>query len=1123
MMTAFVAAWTDSQNDGFNESAMDLYSWFMEALLAKKRASTHVYIALSELVQAVLELCHSYGSEQTLPSPRTTLFMILQEGDVQVKFSIADFLPTLFERFLLKDHDAIFDDVLANLPRDPDWIEGIALRLLVLSRLASKWHTLLRRSIYHMFETPAQVPNSLGYAHMCMVSTSKSLGLRDGRELFRLFASQILYTWTETQSVMSMPYRIFGYGTLQEMLTDVKDEVVGQMMMRGKELETQELASYLEIPHVELLETSFHKAEAYSIARDISTPPEQGSQPKGVEVRLRKLLGQESFMSRIEENFPQIIATFFRTLDRHDQIERAISKRPSFRHALDIQTQISLKCASQNSLPANQQPSFRARYLLDELEFLCKRAGFELESIWSPALATYVCRSLLETIHPALGSLHTCSVIRKMRVLLCLAGPIMLENYQFEMILNALRPFIVDVHCSEDALGIFWYLLEAGKAYLLANPGFTAGICLSTLVTLRKLFLSSPESTTQQSQFQAVLSIAQTFREWLCQFMDNCQGSDWSSETKQSFAGLLDLARKLPSLMNSSNAQDENDLVFAILKDRDSTQSLLIKPTADLVLSLLCPEFKENRTVNKSSFESNLDSESLVFSLWETLHRFEDGPEYQLWAGRIIGRSFAATGRINERLIREQENSLFQRPELSDHSDLAHRSKITILRLLCSKLQVQGHAETGLIERTLQVIISHITDADDFQAYVDIIPESLMPALLWNPYSCPKLSLPAAKVEIFDLGLPEAAQHSPLTDWARNASLSLSSAAPHDPVIGPLRAVLDTIPGLAVQALPYIIHEVLLSEDKRESRLRQAISGLFKDILGKVTEDTMPHTRLVICCILYLRNQPIPGESTIVDRDKWLEIDYGQASAAAHQCGLQKTSLVFLEIEASRVISGSRRASVAKYEPPVELLHDIFKNIDDPDLFYGIQHSSSLPTVMERLEYESSGLKNLLFQSAQYDSEVQMSDNANPFGVLRALNATNLQGIANTMLSASGSANNMPASFGSMLQAATSLQQWDIPVSSLDVSPSATVFRALQSLNTSASLSEVILSLDNCLLTTLKTLSESGQSTIELRNTMRALGIMTEISDVLQASSTQEMKDEWERIMDRSSWLKTER
>ncbi|KAF3385601.1 Serine/threonine-protein kinase tel1 [Penicillium rolfsii] len=1122
MMTALATSWTNPESVHLSESAMDLYSWFMEALVSKKRASTKVYIALSMLVQAVLELCPSYGNQQSLPSPRTTLFMILQDGDVQVKFSVADFLPKLFERFLLKDHDAIFDDVLESLPRDPDWIEGIALRLLVLSRLASKWHTLLRRSIYHMFETPAQVPDSLGYAQSCVKSTSAALGLRDGRELFRLFASQILYTWTETQSFMSLPYSIFGYGTLREMLIDVKDEVVGQMMMRAKESETLELASFLDIPHIELLKTSFHKAEAYSIARDISTPPEQGSQPKGVEIRLRKLLGPESFMTQIEENFSQIIATFFRTLDRHDQIERAYSKRPGFQHALDVQARISQKGASQNSLPPNQQPSFRARYLLDELEFLCKRAGFELETIWSPALAIYVCRSLLESIHPAMGSLHTCSVIRKIRVLVCLAGPIMLENYPFEMILNAFRPFIADVHCSEDALGVLWYLLEAGKDYLLTNPGFTAGICLSTLVTLRRLFLSSPESTTQQTQFQAVLSTAQNFREWLCGFVDECLSLEWSNETRQSFAELLNLARKLPSLTNISNVQVENDLVYAILKDRDSTQSLLSKPFADLVLSLLCPEFRGDVKDGNSDFDSELDPGSHVFSLWETLHKFDDGPMYQLWAARVIGRSFAATGKIDEKLMREQDHSLFQIPHSNDHSDPAYQSKTTIIQLLCSKLQAQDQAETGLIERTLQAIISNSTEAHDFQAYVNIIPESLMPALLWNPYSCPKLSLPTVKLDISDLALQEAAEPTPLAEWARNATLSLSSATPHDPIIGPLRAVLHTVPGLAVQVLPYIIHEVLLSEDDREGRLRQAISGLFNNILCTVSHETMPHARLVITCILYLRNQPISGESTIIDRDQWLEIDYGQACSAAHQCGLQKTSLLFLEIEASRVISGSRRSSVAKYEPPVGLLHDIFKNIDDPDLFYGIQQSSSLATVMERLEYESSGLKNLLFQSAQYDSEVQMSDNPNPSGVLRALNSTNLQGIANTMLSASGSANNVPASFNSMLQAATSLQQWDIPVSPLDNSPSATVFRAFQSLNTSASLSEVAASLDNCLLTTLKTMSETGQSTIDLRNTMRALGIMTEMCDILQVSSAQEMKDEWEKIMARSSWLKTE-
>lgn len=1122
MMTGFVTSWTDAQGDDLNESAMDLYTWFMEVLLARKRASPRVYIVLSELVQAVLTASPSYGSEQSFPSPRTSLFTILQNGDIQVKFSVASFVPTLFDQFLLKDHDAIFDDVLSSLPRDPDWIEGIALRLFALSRLASKWHTLLRRSLYHIFETPAQVPDSLVYARKCTESVSSALGLKDPRQLFRLFAPQILYTWMETEAVFTMPFSIFEYGTLKEMLVDVKDEIVGQMMMRGKETETQELANTIDTPHIELLTASFHKSEAYSIARDISTPPEQDSQPKGVEVRLRKVLGAENFMTQVEHHFPQIIANFFKSLDRYDQIERAFSKRPNFRYALDIHNKIGDKIRVVTLLPPNQQPSFRARYLLDEIEFLCKRTGFELESIWTPTLTSFVCRSLLESIHPALGSLHTCSVVGKLKILVCLAGPIMLRDYPYEMLLHALRPLLVEIHCSEDALAMFWYLLEAGKQYLVETPGFLAGICVSALVTLRKLFLSSPESTTHESQFREVVTNAQKFYQWLRTFVEDCCSSDWSADTKTSFSRLFDLAQKLSDPHDLSRVQNEMDLVFEVLKDRESTRPLLNEPLSDLTLSLLCPEFKRTSDARNGHSDNALEPATQISSLWKTLHQFHGGIEYRIWAAQTIGRSFAATGKINEDLLREQNLSLFTAPTLTEELDAFCLSKAKILEILCNKLPIHDHLEAGLIERTLQLILSNIADFPDFQPCAEVIPESLMKALIWSPYICPQISVSAPEIEQCNIQETSAFDLS-AAEWARNVSLFLSNAALSDPVIGSLRKILNVIPGLAVQLLPYIVHDVLLAEGEKRGQVRQSLSDVFNQILSEASESTMPHCRLVIDCILYLRNQPVPNETTIVERDGWLEVDYSEASSAAHRCGLQKTSLLFLEIQASRVIAGSRRSSVAKFEPPVDLLHNVFKNIDDPDLFYGIQQSSSLTTVMERLEYESSGLKNLLFQSAQYDSEIQMSDTASPFGVLKALNSTNLQGIANTMLAASGTAKGVPTSLDSMLQAATSLHQWDIPISPSDSSPSATVFRAFQSLNSSSSLPEVAGCLDDCLLTTLDSLIDTGRSAIHLRGMMRALGIMAEISDVLRSQSADDVEEGWNQIMTRSSWLKTER
>ncbi|KAJ5745974.1 hypothetical protein N7520_011156 [Penicillium odoratum] len=1117
MMAGLVACWTGTQSDNLNDSAMDLYSWFIEVLLTRKRASPRVYIILSELIQAVLGVCPSYGSEQSLSSPRTSLFTILHEGDAQVKFNVAHFIPTLFERFLFKDHDAIFDDVLESLPRDPDWIEGIALRLFVLSLLASEWHTLLRRSIYHIFETPAQVPLSLEYARKCVKSVSKARGLEDGRHLFRLFASQILYTWTETQAITSMPFSIFGYESLKDLLLDVKDEVVGQMMMRARESETQELAVLLDEPHMQLLESSFHKAEAYSIARDISTPPEQGSRPKGVEIRLRKLLGADRFMAQVETQFPQIITNLFKTLDQYDTIERAYVKRPAFRYALDIQNQIDSRCNSLSSLPANQQPSFRARYLLDEMEFICKRAGFEFESIWTPTLVSFVCRSLLESIHPALGSLHTCSVIRKIKILVCLAGPRILEDYPFEMLLHALRPFLIDIHCCEDVLGIIWYLLDAGKPYLVRAPGFMAGICISTLVTLRKLFASSPESTTQEIQFKTMLSNAQMFHQWLCDLLKDYDCSDWSAAGQKSFSQLLNLAQQFSALDDPPTGQNEKGLVFEVLKDRDSARPLLSKSIGDNLLSLLCPEIK--KPLDKDG--ESLDPASHVVSLWDTLDRFDSGPEYSLWAARLIGRSFAASGKIDESLLREQGLSLFKASEITAQLDNLCQSKASILQILCEKLPSHNYMEAGLIERTLQLILSKIPGFPDFEGCAEVIPEPLVKALIWNPYSCPDIALSESELKPCGKAKADVSGLSAI-DWARNTCLSLCNVSLNDPVVGSLYKALNVVPGLAVQLLPYIVHDVLLTEEDRKGQIRQDLSNIFKQILREVSDETMPHARSVIDCILYLRNQPVPDESTIVERDMWLDIDFGEASTAAHQCGLQKTALLFLEIQASRIVAGSRRSSVVKYEPPLELLHDIFKNVDDPDLFYGIQQSSSLTTVMERLEYESSGLKNLIFQSAQYDSEIQISEMANPSGVLRALNTANLQGIANRMLSAGGRTNETPFSSDKMLQGATSLQQWDVPVSPLDSSPSATVFRAFKSLNTSSSLPEIFNCINGCLLTTLDSLTDTGRSAIQIRNAMRALGIMTEMSDVIQSTSPEEMNKEWKRIQESSSWLETE-
>lgn len=1118
MMDGFVTSWTNEERDHFSESASDIYTWFTEVLLANQMASSRVYISLARLLDRVLEFNANYPGDQSSPSPRTCLFTILQQGDLLVKFSAAHLIQRLFGRFSLKDHDAIFNDILESLPRDPDWTEGIALRLFVLAQLASQWHTLLRKSIYHMFETPAQVPHSLWYAEKCLQNVAKTLGLEDPKELFRLFSCQILYTWTETQSVKLMPFRMFGYASLRDLLDDVQDEIVGQTIMRGEEHEMSELSSCMDTSFVDLLSASFHMAEAYSIARDISTPPSQGSQPKGAENRLKRILGADNFVRLLDQQFPLVIATFFRSLDQYDQIERAFAKRANFQGALAILRNVTGKSASTVVLPANQQPSFRSRFLLDELDFLCRRTGYELGTIWTPTLASFVCRTLLESIQPALGSLHACSVIQKIRILVSVAGQVILRDYPFEMILHALRPFLTDVYCSEDALGIFWYLLEAGTPHLTENPPFMAGIAVSTLVSLRNFLVSSPERITQDNQFKSVAPNVKRFLRWFEELLDSYAPPSLNSETEASFRRLVKSAQNVSTAESASKEATESGLLIEVLRDRNSAQGLLSRPISDHVISLLCTSFKKapDTQSNVPGADESVSAETVT--IFQTLENFDPGTDYRLWAAKIMGRAFAASGNISDALLREQDPSLFEPQDSTSSSAVFNHSKVTILQVLCSMLQNDDRLEVGLVERTLQLIVSNLANSPKFGHCESAIPAPLMNALAWSPYQCP---IPRPSNAKTGYGAMPWDTSLPFAEWARCIALFLSTTAVEDPVIGPLGRILKAIPGLAERLLPYIVHDVVLAEIEGEKDPRQIISDIFKQALRDVNENTIPHARLVVNCVLYLRNQPLPDESTIVERDEWLDIDYGEASSAASKCRLPKTSLLFLEIHSSRMAAKSRRSSVAKYCPPSDTLHDVFKSIDDPDLFYGVQRAPSLNSVMERLEYESSGLKNVLFQNAQYDSDIQLSRDANMYGVVKALNSTNLQGIARSMFSAPGESKDTSGSFDSMLQAASSLRQWDIPVSPLNPSPSATVFRAFQCLNTSGTVSEASTSIDECLLTTLNLLGGSSGSATVLRAAMKALGIMTEISDVLCATSLEDIDQEWQTIKTRNSWLRS--
>ena len=1118
LVGCFVPLWTSNENDDLTSCAFDLYDWFIDVLLGEGLGSPKTMIRLAGLLERILDSNPSFSTGSSRPSARTSLFKVLCDGDLVVKFYVSQMIPSIFGRFVLKEHDMIFGDVLENLPRDPDWTEGIALRLYFLSQLASKWHTLLRRSIYHIVEAPGQVPLSSPYAQACLRKVANALGLTDSKDVFKLFSSQILYTWMETQSLSAIPFDIFGYSTLRGFLLDVQDEAVAQIIMRVKEEDMNDISRILETPVEELLALSFPRSEAYSIARDISTPPSQEPGFKGAETTMRNLLGTERFMELFSQSFPEIIAAQFRCADQTEQMGKAFAKRPAFQDAQRIWSEIEGKSSSKAILPASQQPSFRAKFLLDELEFICKRMGLDLQTIWTPTLFCFVTRTLLESIHPALGSLHACSVLRKLKVLLSVAGPVALRDYPFEMLLHSLRPYITDFQCSEDALGLFWYLIDNGREYLLANPSFVAGLAVSTLASL-KAFLASPQdSTTQESHFRATLSQVHIFHRWFSAFLEEYAPSNLSDASRESLRKVIRSSQYIQLVGNATKDTYESDLMSELLRDQVSGQNLLSKPATDLVFSLLCSQFERPIDFRDDILGDDQVAANNTVALLNSLENQSHSTDFRLWAARALGRAYASTGVISDSLLREQRLDFVDSSPVSSHLT----SKFSILHIICHLLLSNSCQNAGLAERTLQVIVQNISANPDLGDCLLAIPDSLMQALLWAPYQCPELCLRSLTALNHRICWKKG---TTVTEWAKDFALALCDEASNDPVIGSLVVILHSMPSLATQLLPYILHDVLLSEYDGNQMTRHAVSEAFREAFQDANEHRLQHIRLIIYCILYLRYQQMPRETTMDERDGWLDIDYILASSAAAKCRMYKTALLFVEIHSSRISTSSRRSSMSMSPPSPDLLHEIFTSIDDPDLFYGIQHDASLDSIVAKLQHEGCGFKNLFFQSAKYDADIKLTtaaDDIDTSNIIEALNSTNLHGMASVISRAPGPSSGKASAFDGVISSALYLQQWDIPVPST-ASATGNLFRALQSLNTAEDRAQMVLTLDDCFLGVLDRLSDDNQSLSSLRTSMRTLGILTEVDEALMSQSPEQLKEAWNRILQRSSWLKYER
>jgi ataxia telangiectasia mutated family protein len=1113
LLTGCASTWTDRDAGEVGESAAGIYEWFITVGLDKQLCSCDVQIGIASLLFTLLEIQGpDYKPLTSLPSVRTCLFGLLAPGNIPVMYHISKRISHFFNHFTLGEHENVFDDLRESMMEDWEWLEVTAIRLLFYSRLGSAWQTLLRRCVFHIFEVAGLVESSLGHSTRCIAAIADSKGLQEPRELFTIFAPQLIYTWLQkTQSLKVIPFSIFGYPSLSRLLEDVQDEVYAQAFMRSIDDDLALLSEALSCPPADLLKRNFGRTAAYCLAWDLENA---GSQS---EAKLKALLPKD-WIELLQNHFPTVIGIYIDATDSVKLIAKGLAKRPETANAAASLKEMESISFSNTVLPSNQQPVFQPKRLMDRINKLRRRTGLE-SGLWTPELYVFVLRMLLAKILPALGSLHACSIVRKIRILVALSGDVPFSGYPLEMTLHALRPLLTDKQCAEDTLGVFQYLMINGAPYLATQISFVSGVMLSTLISLRKFVGSSQESTTQESQHRATMSKASTFHQWLIKtwsadFITRYNNGK-SDSALRAYTALVESASKAQQITNAIEGSQESKVLRLILDDRKSSRTLLKKPARDLAFSLLCSDFAVAPSYRNDILGLDMQAAGLAPEVWASCQNTEVSQQYLLWAARVLGRAHNATG---------ETMKLLRGRTVSRHGEGEEKvrqlgSKKIILQTLTDLLFTSERQEVGIVEETLRSILLQTTSREELAETQNFLPPTVVLALtLMTTDVSVCLTIP-------DLDLEEclsAGNVGSFEQWIRALTVSLTFSSHDDPLVSSLRRVTYGVKRLAETLFPPILHLVLLRDFQGKQKIRQLISDACRTLFEEVDPSTIPHVKTLLNAILYLRKQALPQEITKADRLKWLDLDHALAARAAENCGMHTAALLFAETSASQQAksSSSRRSSAIPVQPalPDELLLSIFKNIDETDSFYGVQQIPSLAAVLDRLDYEADGFKGLLFRGARLDSQMRRLRNTEPQdarGLVRSLVNLNLNSVTHSLLSNQQVFNGGTSMVDSVLRTARKLEQWDIRAPQMVDTEASTTFKVFQGISNATDLGAVRRRLDDGFLSTVQTMLSPTHTGQSVKASLRTLGMLAEVDDVMTSNSAETLRDAWKNMLNR--------
>ncbi|RDB20837.1 Serine/threonine-protein kinase TEL1 [Hypsizygus marmoreus] len=263
------------------------------------------------------------------------------------------------------------------------------------------------------------------------------------------------------------------------------------------------------------------------------------------------------------------------------------------------------------------------------------------------------------------------------------------------------------------------------------------------------------------------------------------------------------------------------------------------------------------------------------------------------------------------------------------------------------------------------------------------------------------------------------------SQWVAEVTKLLSDVlSAHDAFYAQMIPILQSNTAFAEQVLPILVHTLLRAEKASpESKTphRTILSTYFSAILSSGYA-SVPCLRSLIETVLHLRHFPFgksfnPSPQDALSYNKWLEVDFILLAHGAITCSAFTTALLFLELAAEV------QAENASSE---DILYEIYRHIDEPDGFYGINDKDLHQNLMKRFHHEKQWEKAFRFHGAALEADG--SHGGHVEGLVKSFHYFGFDHLANeTLQDNSFHGANTRTSPSTRYRLAWRTETWDLP------------------------------------------------------------------------------------------------